>query len=87
MRALFILVLPLLVQALAYVGVFIAARGGGSFMGLLAMPVAAAAVLGLLVHGIAAVRHDGGMLRPTMIGLAIAVVPPLALLVVRALES
>ncbi len=87
MRALVIVVLPLLVQVYAYIVVFLSARGGGSFMGLLAMPVAGASVLALLVHGITAVRRGGAVLRAVLVGLTIALVPPLALLIFRALES
>ncbi len=88
MRALIIVVLPLAVQVYAYIVVFLAARGGGSFMGLLAMPVAAASVIALLAHGISSVRRSGtGTLRPTLIGLAIAMLPPIGLLIFRALES
>ena len=87
MRTLVIVVLPLLVQVYAYIVVFLSARGGGSFMGLLAMPVAAVAVVALLVYAITAVRRGGAVLRPTLIGLAIALLPPIGLLVVRALES
>lgn len=87
MRALVIVALPLLVQVWAYIVVFLSARGGGSFMGLLAMPVAAASVLALLVHGLTAARRGGGVLRPLLVGMAIALVPPVGLLLVRALES
>ncbi len=82
-----VLLLPLLVQALAYVGVFMAAQGGGSFMGLLAMPVAAVSVLAVLGNGVVAMRSRGTWLGPALTGLAIAVLPPIALLIFRALES
>lgn len=87
MRALIIVVLPLLVQVYAYIVVFLAARGGGSFMGLLAMPVAAASGVALLAHSISSVRRRGDTLRPTVIGLAIALLPPAGLLIFRALET
>lgn len=87
MRVFVIVLFPLLMQVFAYIVVFLAARGGGSFMGLLAMPVAAASVIALLVHGTVAVRRGGDVLRPTLAGLAIALLPPIALLVFRALES
>lgn len=87
MRTLIIVILPLLVQVYAYIVVFLSARGGGSFMGLLAMPVAAVSVVVLLVHAIASVRHSGAVLRPTLVGLAIALLPPIGLLIFRALES
>lgn len=48
MRILFILFLPFMLQVIAYVAVFAAARGGGSFMGLFSMPVAAVTVIALL---------------------------------------
>jgi len=56
MRFLWVVALPLLVQIAAYVIVFIAATGGGSFMGLLAMPVSVLALLALLTHGYVACR-------------------------------
>ena len=87
MRALLILVLPLLLQVLAYVAVFFASRGGGSFMGLLAMPVAAGSVVALLIHATASVRRGDAVLRPTVVSLAIALLPPVGLLIFRALES
>ena len=87
MRTVVILVLPLLLQVLAYVAVFFASRGGGSFMGLLAMPVASISVVALLVHATASVRRDDSVLRPTVVGLAIALLPPFGLLIFRALES
>ncbi len=82
-----VLLLPLLVQALAYVGVFMAAQGGGSFMGLLAMPVAAVSVLAVLGNGIVAMRSRQAWVGPALTGLAIAVLPPIGLLIFRAIES
>ena len=87
MRLLVTLFFPLVLQVLAYVIVFTAARGGGSFMGLLAMPVAGAALIVLVMHGISAARRPGPVLSPALTSLAIAVVPPIGLLIVRALES
>lgn len=87
MPSLLVIVLPLLIQVFAYAVVFSAARGGGSFMGLLAMPVAAASVVALIVHGIVAVRRGRGVLRPMLVSLAVALLPPIVLLVFRALES
>jgi hypothetical protein len=86
MRLLITLVFPLVLQILAYVVVFAAARGGGSFMGLLAMPVAAVALIVLLAHGISAARRQGPLLSPALVSLAIAVLPPIGLLIFRALE-
>lgn len=87
MRLLATLVLPLALQLVAYVVVFQAARGGGSFMGLLAMPVAAVAFVALLVQGIVAARGRGPLLPSVLAGLAIALLPPAGLLIFRALES
>lgn len=87
MRALLIVVLPLLVQVYAYIVVYIAASSGGSFMGLFAMPVAAASFVALLAHGISTVRRRTETLQPALISLAIALLPPLGLLILRALES
>lgn len=87
MRVLFGLVLPLLLQVAAYVGVFAAARGGGSFMGLVAIPVAAVSLLVLLVVATANVRGPRSLASVVGTSLAIAVVPPVLLLMVRALEG
>lgn len=87
MHAAVVLLLPLLVQAFAYAVVFLAAQGGGSFMGLLAMPVAALSLVVLLAHGIAALRTPDAWLAAAGRGLAIAVLPPLGLLLMRLLES
>jgi hypothetical protein len=87
MRYLIGVYIPFLVQVIAYIAVFSASRGGGSFMGLLAMPVAACAVLALLIVGISGARGTrplGGLVLAT---LSIALVPPILLLVFRALES
>lgn len=86
-RFLIVLVLPLLVLAGAYIVVFYAASGGGSFMGLLAMPVAGMTLLVVLGVGINAARSDGGLLRPVLTSIAIVLVPAAGLLVVRMLES
>lgn len=87
MRLLFGLLLPLVVQIIAYVIVFAAAQGGGSFMGLLAMPVAAIAFVVLLIMGIANVRGARPVASIASSALLIAIVPPVLLLIVRALES
>ena len=87
MRLLLGLALPLLLQILAYVGVFIAAQGGGSFMGLLAMPVAAGSVLALLIVGISNVRSTRSLASVMLTSMLIVVVPPALLLLFRALES
>ncbi len=87
MRALVIVVLPLLVQVYAYIVVYMAASSGGSFMGLFAMPVAAASVVALLAHSISSVRRRKETLGPAAISLAIALLPPVGLLILRALES
>jgi hypothetical protein len=87
MRALVIVVFPLLVQVYAYIVVYMAASSGGSFMGLFAMPVAAASLVALLAHGISTVRRRTETLGPALISLAIALLPPVGLLILRALES
>jgi hypothetical protein len=51
------------------------------------MPVAAISVVALLIHGTASIRGGDAVLRPTVGGLAIALLPPIGLLIVRALES
>jgi len=87
MRLFLVLFLPLIVQVLLFTAVFVAAQGGGSFMGLLAMPVAAMAVLVLVVCGFSAFRGSrptGDVLRTHMV---IATVPPVLLLVFRAIEG
>jgi hypothetical protein len=86
-KLLVILLIPLLLQVSAYLVVFQAAQGGGSFMGLLAIPAAAASGIALLGHGISSVRGMAPMRTATVVSLAIALVPPILLLIFRALES
>jgi hypothetical protein len=87
MRLFTILLLPLLLQVFAYALVFLAAQGGGSFMGLLAIPVAAGSLIALLTYGLLAARGTGHVVKAAAVSLAIVLVPPLLLMVVRALES
>ena len=87
MRLLLGLVLPLLLQIVAYVGVFAAAQGGGSFMGLLAIPVAAGSLLALLLAGLWNVRSTRPIAGVIRASLLIALAPPILLLVFRALEG
>lgn len=87
MRFFFGLFLPLLVQVFAYVVVFVASRGGGSFMGLLAMPVAAVSLLALVLVGFLGARSSRPLTGLALATLAIAVGPPILLLIFRALES
>jgi len=87
MRLLLGLVLPLLLQIAAYIGVFMAAQGGGSFMGLLAMPVAAGSLLVLLIVGFRNARSTRPIVSVMLSSLLIVVVPPMLLLLFRALES
>jgi hypothetical protein len=87
MRLFAILLFPLLLQVFAYALVFRAAQGGGSFMGLLAIPVAAGSLIALLIYGLLAARSTGSVVKATAASLAIVLVPPLLLMIVRALES
>lgn len=87
MRVLFGLFLPLLLQVFAYIAVFLASQGGGSFMGLLAMPVAAVSVLALVVAGVQGARSARPLPAVMLTTLSIALGPPMLLLVFRALES
>jgi hypothetical protein len=87
MRALFGLILPLIVQVFAYVVVFAASQGGGSFMGLVALPVAPISLITLLGVGVAGVRQGWPLGRLMATSLSIAIVPPVLLLIFRALES
>lgn len=87
MRLLLIFFLPLLAQAFAYMVVFMAAQGGGSFMGLLALPASVVSVVALFAHGISSARARVPMANAMLISLGIALVPPVLLLVFRALES
>lgn len=87
MRLFFGLFLPLLLQVFAYIAVFVASRGGGSFMGLLAMPVAAASLLALLLVGFQGARGSRPLSGLFLTTFSIAVVPPILLLIFRALES
>ena len=87
MRLVLIVILPLLLQVFAYIIVFVASRGGGSFTGLLALPVSGAAVIALLAHGISSARAQRPVAGAMSISLGIALLPPAVLLVFRALES
>jgi hypothetical protein len=87
MRLFVTLAFPLVLQIFAFIGVFLAAQGGGSFMGLFALAVAPVAVLALLVHGFIAARGRGSALTASLVSLAIAVLPPLGLMILKALES
>lgn len=87
MRLVLIVVLPLLLQVFAYIIVFGASHGGGSFTGLLALPVSGASVIALLAHGISSARAKGPVAGAMLICLGIALIPPIVLLVFRALES
>lgn len=87
MRTVFGLVIPLVIQLIAYVAVFAASRGGGSFMGLLAIPVAAGSLIALVVIGAANLKSSRSLSSVMSISLAIAILPPVLLLVFRALEG
>jgi hypothetical protein len=86
-RYLIALVAPLVVQVLAYVVVFVASRGGGSFMGLLAIPVAALAIPALVAVGVSGARGTRPLGGVALKSFGIALGPPILLLVFRALES
>ena len=86
MRLTFGLVVPFVVQVFAYIAVFAAARGGGSFMGLLAMPVAAVAIPMLVIVGYTGARGTRPLGGLALTVFAIALVPPILLLIFRALE-
>jgi hypothetical protein len=87
MRMFFGLVVPLLMQIFAFIAVFVAAQGGGSFMGLLALPVAPLSLLALLGLGINGIRAGKPLARVAASTFSVALLPPIALLVIRALES
>jgi len=87
MRYLKVLFIPLFVQLGAYAAVFIAARGGGSFVGLFAMPVAMFCIPALLLIGVLNARGNQPLGTAIKINLAIAIVPAAGLLILRALES
>ncbi|WP_341887248.1 hypothetical protein [Variovorax sp. YR752] len=87
MRLLLIFFVPLVAQVFAYIVVFLAAQGGGSFMGLLALPASVASVIALFAHGISSARARVPVASAMLISLGIALVPPVVLLVFRALES
>jgi hypothetical protein len=87
MRLLLGLFLPLLIQVFAYIAVFLASQGGGSFMGLLAMPVAAVSVLALVGAGVRGARSARPLPAVMLTTFLIAVGPPILLLIFRALES
>ncbi|MCP5281567.1 MAG: hypothetical protein H6930_08295 [Rhodoferax sp.] len=87
MRMFFGLVVPLVIQIFAFIAVFIASRGGGSFMGLLALPVAPLSLLALLGLGINGIRAGKPLASVAAGTFSVALLPPIALLVIRALES
>jgi len=87
MRVFFGIVVPLVIQIFAFIAVFIASRGGGSFMGLLALPVAPLSLLALLGLGINGIRAGKPLANVAASTFSVALVPPIVLLVIRALES
>lgn len=87
MRFILVLLLPLLLQLFAYSVVLLASQGGGSFMGLLAMPVAGLSIPLLIILGYGGARSPRALGGLMLRQFALALLPPLALLVFRALES
>lgn len=87
MRMLLAVVLPLVVQVLGFVLAWFMSIGGGSFMGLLVIPAAAVALPLLLTIGISGARGNQPLAGLMLTTLLIAVVPPMLLLILRALES
>ena len=87
MRLIAVLIIPLVVQVFLFIGVFVAAQGGGSFMGLLAIPVAGIALPALIVSGLMAARGTRPIGGALLINMGIAIAPPILLLVFRAIEG
>lgn len=88
MRLLAAVFLPLAVQLLGFLLVFVVSRGSGSFVGLLALVLAVLAVpLTTLVNWTRARRLPPSPVpRLLMTGLAFALTWPLLLLLLRAIE-
>ena len=87
MRRFFILVVPLVLQLIAYVVVFVAVSGHGSFVGLLAMPAAAVTIPLLVIFGFAGARGKRSVSDLTFLQLLFALVPPILLLIMNALVT
>lgn len=87
MRYLIGLVIPLLLQLLAYAIVIFASQGGGSFVGLLALSAMVLAVPALLLYGVLAARGTEPIGQVLLIALAIALLPPILLMVLKAVET
>ncbi len=89
MRLLVAVFLPLAVQLLGFLAVFVVSRGSGSFVGLLALGLAVLAVpLTTLVNWTRARRlPPSPMPRLLATGLAFALTWPLLLMLLRAVES
>lgn len=88
MRLVLSVFLPLAVQVLGFLGVILLSRGGGSFVGLLALGLAVLAVpLTTLVNWTRCQRlPPAAQGRLLLTGLMFALVWPLLLLVLRAVE-
>lgn len=79
-RYLLALAAPLAVQLLAYALVFAAFRGTESFLGLLAIPVAALALAALIALGFYGARGTQPLGGLALRSFALALIPPIALL-------
>jgi len=85
MRIFFTFLFPFVLQIIAYILVFAAAQGGGSFMGLFAIPVSAVAIITLLIYGLSAAKNTQPLFFSSLISVAIALLPPIFLLILRAM--
>jgi hypothetical protein len=79
--------IPFLLQVFGYLIVFAASRGNGSFVGLLALPVALAAVPMLLAVGILGARSSRPLSNLVLATYTIALLPPVLLLVLNAVVT
>jgi hypothetical protein len=87
LRYIIALVIPMVLQILAYVVVYFAVIGNGSFIGLLALPAALVAVPLCFAMGYGGARGKRPLTGIVLQTLAVALLPPIGLLILRAIES
>ena len=78
---------PFVLQLFGYLAVFVASSGNGSFVGLLAMPVALVAIPTLLAIGIFGARSSRSLSSLAFATYTLALLPPLLLLIFNAVVT
>jgi len=88
MRVVLGVIVPLLVQLLGFGLVILVSRGGGSFVGLLALSAGVLAVPAVTLMNWARTRHDPPipLLRLVAVAMLLALVVPILLLLLRVAE-